>query len=859
MNYTRNEYELSNFPGKLYNYKFKQKAIKFYEGADVAMLVGYAQWEERCKRLLETFYSRDGKNSGIILFPDVEIALRSEICQVQTWPRVLRTLSEWCKSSGLRDTAGLIIRNYDLNNHFYFRGITNDEIKDTLNVSNSKNIFSFQENDKRFLAFNPSLRIILIIRLIELEKGELQLVKKEVDYCIDEVNLLCFLLKDELAHTGVTVTGLIAYSGENAHSQSRCEDCDNIIFPFEIFNSGKTFKKFFKSFFSEKRIEAMRMRYVTKCKANVFQAVASKILGYLSHYQFAMLQEPVLPVLQQDATDNIKQAELLLDCYQMEIAYSDDKRIWLEGNYGTGKTVVALKKLELLLKALKDKEVIYYINFARKSSLHLLIKQRFKIIKNVKAIRSEYSLSNTIKHQILPKERELGTKNIHLVVDEYSSQDLSTKEVKSLIPILNEEKEFVNSTVLIAVQPIEINRIDNFYENGLKMQFSETKHELSKLITATGIKVRILKNVMRTTVQINDFAEFTREYLDNQSNRCVRQEQYYDNRSSIKEVADLDLGQRKLKETSCNSSLQSISLESNLSLIETSDDSFNCATGTRAFQTEKLIDYDELYKLAHTKSIEAGKNYQETLTSYHYTCHSKIGHGINGPLPRVITLAESTDLIEQTALIAAVFHKVIAETKPISIVVIHFESKDPPLWLKSLFELKSISQILKMTINLEKYMKHKSENLVLVKQLNFLRGLEFSKVLLILDSNEHHLRHFIPDAIARCMENLTILIRPPVHGNYSTDTVADLANKWEKHRDSDILRLVKIGFCLKRSCNSKNVQPEAYCKDETSYGTYYKFHQNSKLYKDFLKEIKLKKVGNVEPEYKEKQKEAKAV
>ena len=187
----------------------------------------------------------------------------------------------------------------------------------------------------------------------------------------------------------------------------------------------------------------------------------------------------------------------------------------VEGNYGTGKTVVVLKKLELLLKASKDKEVIYYVNFAR-SLLDLVIKQRFEKYGNVRAIRGECNLSYTIRYQILPKEREQGTKNINLVVDEYSSQYLSTEEVERLIPILNEEKELINSTVLIAIQPIKIDRVDIFLENGLKRQFSETKHGLHKPKTATGIKVKILGKVMRTTVQINNLAKFTSDYLNDQ-------------------------------------------------------------------------------------------------------------------------------------------------------------------------------------------------------------------------------------------------------------------------------------------------------------------------------------------------------
>ena len=537
MNYERNKDELSLIAKKIFDYEFKRKTLEFYDGANTRALLKYDEWEERCKKLLHTFFTRAGTNSGIILFPDIEITVHSHIHLVEIWERILRTLNDWCKISSPKDATGLMIRNYDIKDHLYFRGITEDEIKHTLGCSNNKNMFSLPENDKRFFAFNPSLKIILIIRLAELQKGELQLVKKEVDHCIDEVNLLCFLLKDELVDTGVIVTGLVVYSGENAHSQSGCEDCDNIIVSSEIFNSVKTFERFLESFFSEEKYKNL-----VKCLArhekkdnNVFQAVASKILGYLSHLQFEMLQEPVLPITEQDATGNIKQAELLLNRYQMEIAYSDDKRIWLEGNYGTGKTVVALKKLELLLKDLQDEEVIYYVNFAR-SLLHLMIKQRFEKYQNVKAIRGEYSLSNTIKYQILPKERELGTKNIHLVVDEYNSQYLSTKEVESLILILNEEKELINSTVLIAVQPIKINRVDNFCENGIKRKFSETKHELDKLTTAAGIKVKTLEKVMRTTVQINNLAEFTKGYLDNQSNRCVREQQHYDIKSSLKEV-----------------------------------------------------------------------------------------------------------------------------------------------------------------------------------------------------------------------------------------------------------------------------------------------------------------------------------
>ena len=371
MNYKRNKDELSVIAEQISQYQFKRERLKIYSGANTIEHLTYAEWEERCKKLLHTFFTRDGESSGIILFPDREIAI-SQTHQTEIWKRAMSTLNVWCKMSSPKDATGLIIRNYDLEKHISLSGIKNHELEDTLAFKDCKNILSFQETNKRILAFNPSLKIIFIIRLVELQEGESQLLKKEVDYCVHEVNLLCFLLKDELADTGVIVTGLVAYSGENAHRQSSCENCDKIIFSSEIFNSVETFKNFWDSVFSEKIIKDFAMRLPRNVKKDVFEAVASKILGFLSHLQFRMLQAPVLPVTEQYATDNIKQAELLLNRYQMEIAYSDDQRIWLEGNYGTGKTVVLRKKLELLLKALKEKEVIYYINFARKSVLHLM-------------------------------------------------------------------------------------------------------------------------------------------------------------------------------------------------------------------------------------------------------------------------------------------------------------------------------------------------------------------------------------------------------------------------------------------------------------------------------------------------------
>ena len=221
MNYTRNKSDVSVVAKKIFEYHFKRDNVEIHDGADTKAILEYAQWEERCKRLLDTFCSRDGTSSGIILFPDIEIMLHSQICEVEKWQRLMMTLNDWCKTSSSKVDTGLIIRNYDLKDHFYFCGITKDEVKDTLGFNNCASIFDFQKSDTRFLVFNPSLKIILIIRLIELQEDDSTLLKKEVEHCINEVNLLCFFTERRV-ETYWCNTDWIGCIFWGERSQSKC-------------------------------------------------------------------------------------------------------------------------------------------------------------------------------------------------------------------------------------------------------------------------------------------------------------------------------------------------------------------------------------------------------------------------------------------------------------------------------------------------------------------------------------------------------------------------------------------------------------------------------------------------------------
>ena len=91
----------------------------------------YEAWQQRCRILLQTYFSRAVQFSGVITFPDTTLMTRGK-----PWENAINILKDWCAFSNtgqakndVGDATGLIIRNYDFKNHLNFCGIKDDEIK----------------------------------------------------------------------------------------------------------------------------------------------------------------------------------------------------------------------------------------------------------------------------------------------------------------------------------------------------------------------------------------------------------------------------------------------------------------------------------------------------------------------------------------------------------------------------------------------------------------------------------------------------------------------------------------------------------------------------------------------------------
>ena len=786
---------------RILDHQFDHSAVELLCGPPPPCSFTYEKFKKRLKDLFTKFYKQNEKIIEVITIPIFTQFDKTQTTQI--WEQAMIILKEWCENSSIK--CGLIVRNYDVKGLLRFCKIKIDLSE------------KFGQCNERLLVYNPAQRIILTIYFVESAEA----LVEEVHNCIDEVNVLGLLLRDELFDSGVIVTGIVACPEKNSHNP--CIDCRNFIVSYNIFTSFECFVNFWDSYIDQEVYKSMKGP-VKNDEVKTFEAVATEMVGFLAHMQYPTSDKTKLPSPKNSPEDNITETELLLNRYQMEVVYSRQNRIFLTGSYGTGKSIIIDKKIEILLENLKEKEIIYYVNFEEKSHLDSIFRMRMKPSEKVKLIKSDFDLSHIIKDKILSKEDENNTKTIHLMVEEYDTQRLSSREASQLNNIFESQEQFKNSTIFIAAQPIEISRVAYQKDEGEEEKILEVKPVLEEL---RNFHFYNLKYVMRMTKEIHNLARITQKYLNNKSS------QFTQNLESDHTGSRTPEAKRRKK-----------------SSISTSQD--------QHLHLRKRADYDEYFSVLGTPNKEKSRNYQRFVTSYRYNLESEIGHGISGDLPELFRLTELADHLQQIELIAFFLSSII-EINRKRVAIIHFESK-PPHWLKQLLRLKHFQGL---TINFDagkftnQHLDHDQQKReiqeVLVTDFRSVKGLEFSEVLLLLNENEYHCKHFIPEAITRCMSKLSILL-VPCHKKFDqSGTVLTIADEWEqinsRRPKNPILKIVKLEFCSDHYCQNDG---EIYCKNESS-----KFlHNSNKFYGKLQEEIQNTFVLNWQSDNEKEKKDA---
>ena len=137
-----------------------------------------------------------------------------------------------------------------------------------------------------------------------------------------------------------------------------------------------------------------------------------------------------MPNFTTNVTSQMKQACLLLNPEQMEVLYSSCNFVILKGNFGTGKTILLQKKLKDLAPKLTKNQIIYYINYDRKSKAFVEV-ERFienifqKSAGRIRILENNNGLQMSGIFQLITNEVGESIKSVHVFIDEYNGEDLT--------------------------------------------------------------------------------------------------------------------------------------------------------------------------------------------------------------------------------------------------------------------------------------------------------------------------------------------------------------------------------------------------------------------------------------------------
>lgn len=156
-------------------------------------------------------------------------------------------------------------------------------------------------------------------------------------------------------------------------------------------------------------------------------------------------------------------------------------------------------------------------------------------------------------------------------------------------------------------------------------------------------------------------------------------------------------------------------------------------------------------------------NKLKTTSSYIFTSESEIGHHIESSNPKLVLPHQFDSNFKNMISYAAVLDSLDVGKQ--RTVIIHFEQTSPSILMEALMSIS-----LTVLNNVQEYMKRKG-NITLTVNFQFVRGMEFENVIIVADPDKYFLKHYFPEALARCTKNLALIMLEEKNRKKKEETV----------------------------------------------------------------------------------------
>ena len=402
---------------------------------------------------------------------------------------ILKTMEEWCyKYQEEGDIKGLVIFGYSLDDHLKFLKYPEDILK---NYLHNKTYTDFQET---ITVYNPTKKVFFLIRRAR-NKKELEY---EMKSSIDDILKFVFLYNDILKNSGIKLINLLAADADVDCYRWKCKFCERQVISMNSLNLSDSFQKWL-----DKKVCHFKTDYDPSNMNNNFSDdFSAKILGFLASFQFSKAHHihMTLPSLSENPVTQMAETTILLTLEQLRIVNSPNKHLIIQGCYGSGKSLIALKKAEMTSKIIKQNEPLCFISYDSSSMLTIDIQttSKMKLYRNESALKLSDIINNIKKNH--PKDK------INLFVDEYDAEQLDESEAKTLNQMFTTDEKFCDSIICLVFEALERERMIN----GIKK-----KANLLHLLTS--MELRELTYNKRNTLQIHNLVKVTTDVLKNQT------------------------------------------------------------------------------------------------------------------------------------------------------------------------------------------------------------------------------------------------------------------------------------------------------------------------------------------------------
>ena len=753
------------------------------------------KWKTKC----QTYFNRYYKISNIIMVP-------------ADGDRIMNTLVSICSESNGR---GFVFKNYDIVKHLEFLGCSKRTLKERFGaVLTNKSI--------AYIAYIEQKNMIFICEKVFNGYNMHQCLKNiaiMVKFCL-------FLYCTEIKSSGVKIVGILI-RGKEKQDLVECKFCHLFSPSWKDFESRTSFENWWIPI---ETYEGWWDLANSDIESKLFGELAAEIICFMA------LQEKGIPKLTEDKSLQFKQTYLLYTPQQMDIHFSDAKHVLVQGSYGSGKSLIGLKKLEQLISKTHGK--IIYSNFDCKSKLHFYMEKMVKeyveissrkimFISDIRDILKSPSKSIYIHHNSAGKNlsfilqeiislnegiSEKAKTNYHVVVEEYSGETLFYDEAEKITELIKDD-DLMESNIILLAQPLMKTR--SWILGGT--MWSRKACMFHKLENA--FKIVKLEEVLRCSNEISGILKSTQNFVQNKVSvfktkmgklAIEQQKQVEDNKERVA-LPNLPKANYPKVETSITERVSDESLD-------------------------RRIDLDQAFK--RSASLQENDVVKSMIISeFGYLCQPVQGVDIKGLKPNLVKFSDGITFTSDIAAIylALVLRNFIGKNKETT--VLHTDDKEPQILRRAIQLMLKLDEKLSDTQDIEDYIKKKGQSKIIFSS-NFqcVNGMEFDHVVIAVSRSEYYLKYYLPQMISRCTYDLTFVLLPKdmldmekgvLHGK-TKETVADMVEEWNHE---SLVKQVVIAEC-------KTCEKSCYCfpkktKNEQMFGVL----THSQQYKDCLRHL----------------------